>query len=284
LSFWCIVPIFNPSKYNSIISNYQTFRKELKANLLTIELSFDGSFQIPDAIHVTSNSVMWQKERLINYGKSLLPSDCDTFAWLDGDIIFDDPNWTIDAQRLLEKKDVVQLFKRVTYLSKAGDYIKSFYSIAWQSARNGWLEARENRNIPFGSPGFAWAARKDAFPNGIYDKDIVGSGDCVLVDCLLGTWKLHGFDTKFNDHMKEDIIKWKPDKLSVGHLPIDIFHLWHGNLHNRGYMRRHNILLENEFDPNVDIVLKDNVYEWATDKPEMHNQMKEYFNQRLDDE
>ena len=90
-NFWVVGVFFNPAKYQSLHRNYIDFAKNLKkqnVNLMTVELAFgDDEFTLPH-IHgeirrLRSNSVMWQKERLINYGVSQLPPECDKFAWVD---------------------------------------------------------------------------------------------------------------------------------------------------------------------------------------------------------
>lgn len=285
----CLTTLFNPSKYQSLIDNYKTFSSSLKkqgAELITLELAFGNDEHVLDGVKLRSNSVMWQKERLINYGISLSKSN---YAWLDADVIFKDNDWIQKAEDLLKRYHVIQLFKRVFYLPQgdscyAGKQHCEFPSLAWQADKYpDWLKRRLAKGLPFASPGFAWAARKSALDY-IYDKDVIGSGDCLFVDCLFGSWKLHGFDRKFNDKTKESVAKWCKSlkKLSVGYLPVDIFHLWHGDLRNRGYARRHQILLKHDYDPENDIKLVNNVWEWASDKLAMHEDVRNYFNDRKD--
>ena len=141
----------------------------------------------------------------------------------------------------------------------------------------------ENQELPFSVPGFAWACNKSLFDDlgGLYDKNIVGSGDTFLVDCYLNSWDIHGFSSKFNDYMKVDLMSWKErlqaKKPALDYIPVDIYHLWHGSLKNRKYMDRHDIILKYNYDPLNDIILKDDVYEWNTDKFEMHEDIKQYF-------
>lgn len=69
-------------------------------------------------------------------------------------------------------------------------------------------------------------------------------------------------------------------EINVDYLNIDIFHLWHGSLKNRGYMSRHDAILNNDYDPISDINLVDNVYEWSSQKPNMHKEINDYFFRR----
>lgn len=302
MSFWCLTTLFNPANYKSLVRNHNTFSESLRkqgCNLLTLELAFgDDKHNLTggNVVPMRGKDVMWHKERLINHGTTLLPKDCTAYAWIDADLIFADPNWVEKAESLLKKHDVIQLFQRVFYLPEgdvcySGKQTCEFYSIAWQANKYpNWLSRRSEKDLPFGAPGFAWAARRDVFEHcgGLYDRDIVGSGDCLLADCLLGSWKLHGFERKFNQRTKDSIANWctlvKKKNLSVGYLPVDVFHLWHGDLRNRLYMRRHQALLKHDYDPERDIVLNNGVWEWATDKKEMHQEVKDYFYQRKEDD
>src|SRR5579859_3015559 len=294
MSFWCITAYFNPCGYRSLTNNYHIFKESLqkqKVNLLTLELSFDTIFRLKsqDIVRLLGNSIMWQKERLINYGISLLPDNCTAYAWLDCDIIFDDPEWSVKALKALESYDIIQLFKRVFYLPYGDKHYQRKQNIMFPGIVNqynqhssSWLYRREKKEISFAAPGLAWATRRNTFKDiDIYDRDITGSGDCILADTLLDSWSLHGYKVKFNDKMKRDILDWcgkiKKKKLTVSHLPVDIFHLWHGHFMNRGYMNRHKIILTHDFDPKVDIILKNNVYEWSTDKKQMHQEISQYF-------
>lgn len=297
-NFWCITPYFNPAKYESIQKNWSIFSHELrkrKINLLTVELSFDGSYDIPlshDVLRLRSNSVMWQKERLINYGIENLPSNCKSFAWVDCDVLFEQEDWVEQTIEKLKTNDIVQLFKRIYYLSKeaesyTGKYDSMMQSVIWQNKiHKNWLVRRKMKDLPFSHPGFAWAANKSTFPNGIYDRNIIGSGDTFIVDCVLDSWEIHGFAKKFTQKMREEMEAWALSlpKLKYDYIPQSIYHLYHGSLKNRAYMDRHDILKENDFDPVNDIKIVNHVFEWASNKPNMHNAIIEYFKNRQEDE
>lgn len=294
--FWCISVIFNPAGYRSRVDNYHRFRDRLeqqKTNLLTIELTFnDHTHTIPDAVKLHSNSVMWQKERLINHALTLLPPECEYVAWLDADLLLPD-GWADMATDRLQSVDFVQLFERIIHLppgeksyGRTGD-TKS--GIIWQKKTYGddWLRLRAAKKIYHAEPGFGWAARRQAV--GLYDRLICGSGDNFLADCLLGSSGLHHYVTKFTDHMRADMADWekefgtRTDK-SYDYLPIDVCHLWHGASKNRGYMTRDLIFRQHDFDPRTDITISNNVWEWATAKPQFHQAIINYFESRKEDD
>jgi len=297
-----VTVFFNPAGYSSLLQNYFIFAESLKKNninLITIECAFnDGSFYIPEEENVyrlRSDSIMWQKERLINYGVSKLPESCKYFAWIDCDVLFLQDNWAEQACEKLKTCDIIQLFKKIFYMPKGmlkydGTKIPFVQSVIWQyKIHKNWLNRRRANELPFSAPGFAWACRKDFFSDlgGIYDKNIVGSGDTFLVDCLLDSWDIHGFASKFNEKMKIDLMEYcgklKNKNPVIDYIPVEITHLWHGNLKNRKYMDRHDVIKKYDYDPKSDIVLRNDVYEWSTEKPQMHEDIRQYFFERKED-
>ena len=71
----------------------------------------------------------------------------------------------------------------------------------------------------------------------------------------------------------------------VGFADQTVFHLWHGRLSKRAYGDRYNGFDRFEFDPYKDIRLAGNgCWSWATDKPEMHAHVRQYFAGREEDE
>ena len=117
-SFWGLTTFFNPNNYKNKISNYGLFRESAKRQglkLVTVECAFKNSpFQLTaeDAdilIQVRSNSVLWQKESLLNIALSKLPSDCDKISWIDNDIIFLNDNWVSETSKLLEAQKKILL-------------------------------------------------------------------------------------------------------------------------------------------------------------------------------
>lgn len=275
--------------------------KRQGVNLMTVECAFgDDEFEIPSSPtvhHVRAKSVMWQKERLVNYAVSKLPAECKYYGWLDCDIIFTQDNWVSQTIERLQKANIVQLFKKVIYLPQGHlefngkDKIMQVQSVAWQKViHNNWLARRKAKQLDFSAPGFAWACQRSFFEDlgGIYDRNIIGSGDTFLVDCCLDSWAIHGFANKFTEPMKKHMMDWaaklKAKKPVINYIPVDIWHLWHGSLKNRKYMDRHDVILKHNYDPMSDIVLTGDVYEWNSDKKEFHEDLRQYFYSRKEDE
>jgi len=307
-TFWGITVFFNPAGYKNKIENYKKFRvssKKQGLNLLCVELVFGGrDFELKkeDAdilIQLSGGSVLWQKERLLNIGLENLPDDCDKFAWLDCDIIFENNNWIKNVSRLLEKYIVVQPFSFCVRLPENGS-IKDFGLLPFGSKENqkscGSAYVMSNpeirKKIPeyleYGHPGFAWAARRKIFDEfNFYDKNILGFSDNMMV------YAFYGIETEKNWSscsvaLEKDLRKWVRSvrgivKGSVFFVQGNVFHLWHGNHADRRYGRIDNLIKEYDFDPKSDIKLgKNKVWEWASEKKEFHKKIENYFFERME--
>lgn len=269
-------------------------------NLMIIELAFgDDQFELEDAhLKLRANSVLWPKERMLNYALTKLPPECKYIAWIDGDVLFDNPSWQeLAIDKFNHGSDVLQLFEQVNHLppghANPGHNITAEKGIVWQSKTyKDFINLRKQCKILYATTGFAWAAKKDIFVNagGFYDKHVLGANDNIIIDCCLETFDLHHYYRAGKGTLIiEDMMKWAHNKFGVGifkadYLPITIHHLFHGSKKNRGYLTREDIIKENNYDPNNDIKLENHVYEWSTYKPNLHEQVKNYFSSRKEDE
>lgn len=292
-SFWGITTFFNPQNYANKIENYQIFRNSSKKQglkLLTVELAFGSKpceLKKKDAeilVQVRSDSVLWQKERLFNIGIKNLPEDCDKVALLDADIIFQNENWVQETSNLLEKYRAVQPFELAVRLGKKENSIeKKDYSAVY-----GILQDKSyKRDYEF---GYAWAFRRDAIENiKTYDEMIIGSGDAILALSLYNKKEyLERFleAREITGCLKNDILNWREKmyaeiRQSVYYTSGTIEHLYHGDIVNRIYALKCREQCLHDFDPNKDIKLNSyECWEWATQKPKLHNYIKNYFELR----
>ena len=123
-----ITTYFNPSKYKSKLKNYNKFFNNISKQglkLLCIEVAFDEqNFELTKdhadiLVQLRGNSVLWQKERILNLAIERLPSDCHQVIWLDNDIIFENDDWLIEASLTLKKHKVLQPFQFVRRLGES---------------------------------------------------------------------------------------------------------------------------------------------------------------------
>src|ERR1039458_1043659 len=118
-----VTTYFNPMKSHRRLTNYRAFRSRLNAPLLTVELSFDGQFELTSAdadhlIQLSGGDVLWQRERLVNIALGAVADDVENVAWIDCDVVFESRNWPQAAKKALKSDSIIQLFSEVRYLDR----------------------------------------------------------------------------------------------------------------------------------------------------------------------
>src|SRR6185503_4662475 len=165
------------------------FRANLGVPLVTVELSFDGRFELAEddadiLIQLSGGAVLWQKERLLNLAVKSVPAGVNNIAWLDCDVILQRADWIDEAKRQLGEFNVVQLFSDAIHLDRE-DYEKEpthenghavVPGVASLPNVRDLLAKRKlpSKKVRF-NPGLAWAANRTLVDNhGFYDAAIVG--------------------------------------------------------------------------------------------------------------
>jgi hypothetical protein len=238
---------------------------------------------------------MWQKERLLNLAIASLPQACTKVVWLDGDILFADPNWAVETSKRLDTAPIVQPFDRVIRLPRSataftgeGDAWPAFAAV-YARQPNLMLAGDFARH---GHTGFAWAARRDILAtHGLYDACISGSGDHMMAHAFCGDWSSPCLDRILgqNTALRAHFVAWcrrlyKDVRARVAATPGTILHLWHGDTENRRYVLRNQQLSTFNFDPAADLrVSPGGAWEWSSDKPALHQWAIDYYPTRKED-
>jgi hypothetical protein len=312
---WAIASYFNPLHYRTRLANYRIFQRHLGVPLLTVEQGYDGQFELDgrDAttlVQVPARDVMWQKERLLNRALEALPPECETVVWLDADILFERDDWPQRAVEALGSAVMVQLFSRTCYLPRAVDLSRPLAEqrhlqrrstasglvggVLQENTLSTTLEALKAHGMALDyANGHAWAMRRDLLQGvGFYEAMIVGGGDYVFLQAALGQFeavrKGHGW-TAPDSPQYQHFLRWATRfhevvQGRIGMVSGDIFNLWHGELLDRRYMPRHEILTGHGFDPERDIAIDEHgSLRWSSDKPALHAAVRDYFRGRQED-
>ena len=308
-SIWGIAAFFNPQHYCRHALNYRRFRRHLGIPLVTVELGYDDRFELDESdaellIQLPARDVLWQRERLFNLALAAVPEGVDKVACLDTDVIFERADWPVTASRLLDEYPLVQLFSE--FLRQPRDLLPespgfpapgpgrpSLASLVGPGCdlREVCLHAPRLPGMTLPGPsGLAWAFRRELLSrHGVYDRCVLGGGDICLVAAVAGCYEI----AERNQHMsvaaRDHYLAWaeplnaEADR-RVGCVPGRLFHLWHGDLKHRGYATRYAGLARFAFDPATDLRLDAHgVWQWASDKPEMHAYVRDYFASRQED-
>ncbi len=153
-----------------------------------------------------------------------------------------------------------------------------------------------NYGGPYWHPGFAWAARRESLDKlgGLIDYAILGSADHHMAHALIGNAKA-SLPGSAGSRYAEHLLRWEERaerhiRRNIGVVPGLINHYWHGRKAQRFYKERWSILLENNFDPDVDLK-RDTQSLWqlvdtgdATGRSiRLRDQLRGYFRSRNED-
>ena len=303
---YAITSYFNPAGFQNHLAKYRVFRDHLSVPLITVELSFNGDFALDktDADHlvqISGGAVIWQKERLLNIALEHLPADCDAVAWIDCDVLFDDAGWVADAERELQHRVMVQLFDQFVDLGPGEHRIPSSYDHAgrgliYEIEQQG-IDSLERRT-PYGwahsrrevSPGLAWSIRRDVIDQlKFYDTMIMGAADRMILHAAYGRFSTAPETVPITNEHLQHYDRWahrfyQAVQGNVGYIPHTVYHLWHGEIPNRGYWHRHEQLQQLGFDPDRDLRIGENgAWSWARPRPDIEAYAASYFPSRKED-
>lgn len=270
-----IIPFYNFSKSSIFVENHLRMIDNLerqKVPHFTIEVGYKGEYSLPNSentLQLPTNSILWHKESLINLGVDLMKDQYPYVAWIDSGLLLDN-GWAEKTLEKLEECDIIQCFSEGIYWKKDQTIQRTCLS----QAKNGPL-------VGGISPGGAIASHVRLFDLvALYDKCVVGGGDAIFMESFFNPRYIVGAEK-----LEEDTKKWTNEIQShnfrLGYIEGNFYHLWHGEIKNRQYRRRHEILKKYDFDPNSDVILKDGILEWNTNKYEMHQEISDYMDVRF---
>lgn len=291
---------FNPQNNPYRLSTFNKFYDSIKhMNHRIVECVIgEGKSELPDSPYITkikSNAVLWHKESLLNHAIENLDKKFKYVFWLDTDVIFTNKNWMVDSVEQLKTNNIVQPFEYCVHLEKDRNDVdfditheyefashpKNRHPRMWRSfcANCVTTDLGDNENYDVhGHVGFAWGARRevlDAVP--LYDKALVGGADHIMAHAAAG----HIPHTCITKSFTEDIDAvnaWSRKfyavvKGKIGYAKGDLYHMWHGDLKNREYLKR-----IREFTPVAKTINKkdkNGLYVTENDK-----YVREYFDRR----
>jgi hypothetical protein len=306
--FHVVTVISNPVRYKSRLELYRKFEKHMGcsgAKLWTVETAFgDRPFEVtetgdPQDVQFRSFDEIWHKENMINLALSRLPRDWEYVAWVDADVLFQNPNWVSETVHQLQHYMVVQLFGDAVDLGPRGEpvqlhrgFVKGYFEEGFKCP-NMKRPQHAYYGGPSGSfahPGYAWAARREALEHlgGLIDWAILGSGDHHMAMGLIGEI-VKTFPSQMHSRYAQKMLRWQERALKYLHRDIGfvdgtLTHFWHGKKKDRKYRDRWDILTKNNFDPDVDLKRdSQGLYCWTDNNYRLRDEVRAYFRQRNED-
>jgi hypothetical protein len=295
-----VTMISNSARFHSRYRLYRQFESEMLATqnvkLYTVEVAFgDRAFEVtepgnPQHLQLRSPQELWFKENALNLGvRHLLPRDWKYVAWIDADVKFLNDNWASETVHRLQHHDVVQPWSEAVDQGAYGNTTQLFKSFANLVANGVKLQAKSEEPYKFGHTGFAWACTRTFWENvgGLMDWPALGSSDHHMAFAMINEVyrSVHG---KMSDSFKRRCNEWQRDAYRVtnghlGYVPGTIVHSFHGAKKNRKYRERWQILVDNRFDPDTDLRYDSQGLLVLVGKPQLLQDIHEYFRDRNED-
>ena len=297
---YVVSALSNPQRYQSRYRLHATWRQHMHATgviPVTAELAlgdrpFEHEEPSPLDLQFRSWDELWHKENLINLAVQRLPSDWQYVAWVDGDVEFLRADWADEACHMLQHHMIIQLFENAIDMGPNGEAFATHTSFA-SAFEKGTLRRdavqRARYGFPF-HPGFAWAARREAFEmlGGLLDVGILGSSDHHMAWALAGDALATAPKTIASGY-KRRVLEWQ-DRATrhirgdLGYMRGTILHHWHGKKRDRRYADRWDILINHGFDPDKDLKRDwQGLWQFTSRGERMRNDIRAYFRSRTED-
>lgn len=290
---------FNPCNYLSKFINFLDFYFKVKAtdniDIIIVEAYSNSSiYSLKNSISnnlisIKSESVYWQKEELINMGmRKHIASGINKLCWLDGDIEFQNKNWSSNILEDLNQQDVVQVFSESNIIDSNNFKMTTSESYVKQLISNNTHPLHRKGEI-----GYGYAYNSEILTTDLlYINAVVGGGDFLNIlpfvnDITTEQIKNDRYFKNANKHIIGDYLTWynktKKENIKLAYSDNKIRVAFHGDRKYRNYIKREKILKELNFNPYTDIVSEEfgELREIKNDKLKVY--LIRYFNERKED-
>lgn len=232
---------FNPAGYHIVRRNLMRFVRQLtsqRVSVYTVELAYEKepffTLEIESGLRLRTSraNILWHKENLINLAVRSLPKAYDYVAWIDPDLLFLEQSWAIDTNKALERWPVVQLFDEAAWTNNDGGcYKRAMGAVAAGSPQGG-------------TPGFAWASRRDLWTvgTGLPELAILGGGDALFAGACLNAELPAWLNYPKSANWMGPSAEWVALQGGCGVVKGTVVHEWHGQEAGRDYRRRHELV------------------------------------------
>ena len=303
---YVITPIFNSVRYRTRWKLYQDFEARVARAggiLYTIEAAFgDRDFAVTDAgnprhIQVRTKTEIWLKENMINLAVARLPLDWKYVAWIDADVGFARDDWANEAMHLLQHYHLIQMWSHAMELSPHHEPLAHWQSMVWCHQHGvdtapgaGEYYGGGKKGRIYAHAGYAWAARRDAWDalGGLLDTCILGSADWHMAHALFDQAAMT-LKRDFTWGYKKPVFEWqnrahRSIRQNVGVMPGMLTHYWHGPKAKRRYKTRNDILVQDGFDPHLDLKRDwQGLYQLTGRSIRLRDDIRRYFSERDED-
>lgn len=302
-----VTMVSNPKRYESRYRLYRHFAREMEeagVTLWTVEIAFGHRpFEVtcadnPHHLQLRTDSEIWHKENALNLVVQRLPADWEYLGWFDSDISFvkrhgnhtRGESWPEAILHSLQHHMLIQPWSHCIDLGPNGEHLESHTSFCYNYNNH----KPRKKHYTFWHPGYAWAARREAWEGlgGLIDFAVLGAADHHMALSLIGAGD-ESLPGNISPAYKAAVDIWQARaqrfiRRDIGHLPWTLMHHWHGKKRQRFYVERWKIITDNHFDPRLDIARDAQGLYYLVDHGDMRSlklrdDIREYFAARNED-
>ena len=230
---------FSCTKSKRLMMNYLYMTDKLRrANIpyYTLEMHLqDEEPQIIDAIHLTTDFIFYQSERLYRVLESHIPKYFTKIVYLDADVVFDNPNWYNDLSDKLDQYNIVQPFETAKWLDL------TYKNVYFQKKTAALIDNNHEckRVFDYYHDGFAWGFQRKWYQDvGLYDYDILAYSHRISVIMWLNIKNYSSlYCPPYNNAMIDEFKRKLQNNMpTIGYLQgTTLYSLYHGSYKNRRY-------------------------------------------------
>lgn len=310
---YVVTPVFNGRRFRTRWKSYQDFKLHMAqtgAILCTVELAYgQRAFAVTNAnnpLHVqlrTSNE-LWFKENMINLGmQAILQYDQNAryLAWIDCDLAFQRPDIANETLHTLQHHPICQMWSQAVDLTPGYEILQSHRGFAYCYQWPDKVPPKSEDPYYYGKgapgktifwhPGYAWACRREAWDafGGLIDFAVLGSADSHMANGFIGEIE-SSINEGLHPRYKEMLRIWgdrcdRAIKRNIGCVPGLVSHYWHGPKVSRRYVSRWKILIEEGFNPDVDLFRDAHgLWQLSDRNYKLRDRIMAYFQQRNEDD
>jgi len=313
----------NPFRWRTRRELANDFRRHMaqspNVDLHFIELAYgDRPFEVtdpevfPNDIQVRARHELFHKENLLGLAIRSFPPNWRYGAIIDADFHFTRHDYAIETIHQLQMYDWVQMFSTYTDLSGHDlgkghrvvrgptngfvyNYVQNDYQLPPGYTSSGRAKVLGTYSDgkgakALGATGGAWAFRRSALDTcgGLLDRCILGSGDWFMALGLVSEERdpvvTEGYTSAYLAYIEAWQGRAAKLKKNIGYVDCHAIHNYHGSRQHRGYSTRNKILVDNTYDPIVDVHPDwQGVLQLTGDKPRFRDEIRRYFLSRSED-
>lgn len=294
---------FNPTNNPYRTKAFNVFYDTIKhLNHMVIECVIgDAKPELPENSNIKrvyTDTLLWHKETLLNLAIKNLPPKYKYVFWVDADVLFTNKNWLVESVEKLKTVNIIQPFEFCVHLEKdelepsfdmesakiSVDSIMTInrHPMVWRSFASN-AEDSPSRSCSdnydyHGHVGFAWGAKRSILEAcRLYDRALIGGADHIMAHAAAGHIPHSCITKSFTDDI-QSVNEWSRDfhaqvKGLIGYTNGDLYHIWHGDLKDRQYLKR----IKEFTGTSKTITNRDENGLFKTDKD---NYVREYFDKR----